>query len=96
MFILLIDANAHVGGEVSEHVGCGSCAEDQNLNGAAFHDVLRTQRLCLPATFEEFNPQMYTWTCHRTGTHHRNDYIAIPLDWAADAISTTVLEDIDT
>ena len=50
--ILLIDANAHVGSEVSVHVGCGSCAEDQNLNGAPVHDVLRTLHLCVPATFE--------------------------------------------
>ena len=35
-------------------------------------------------------------TCHRTGTHHRNDYNAVPLEWAADAISSSVLEDVDT
>ena len=89
-------AHRCVGSEVSEHVGCGRCAEDQNFNGAYFDDVFRTQRLCLPATLEEFNLRMHTWTCHTTGTHHRNDYIAIPLDWAADAISTAVLEDVDT
>ena len=92
--ILLIDINAHVGSEVSEHVGCGGCAQDQNFNGVSFHDVLRI-RLC-PNTFEEFDPQKYTRTCHRTATHHRNDYIAVPLEWAADSISSAVLEDIDT
>ena len=29
--ILLIDADAHVGSEVSVDVGCGGCAEDQKL-----------------------------------------------------------------
>ena len=43
------------------------------------NDVLRVLHLCVPATFEEHDPQKYTWTCHRTGTHHRNDYIAVPL-----------------
>ena len=57
--IFSIDADAHVGSEVSGHVGCGGCAEDQNFNGAAFHDVLRAQRLCLPATFEAFVPDVH-------------------------------------
>ena len=94
--ILLIDANAHVGSEVSEHVGSGACAEDQNFKGASFHDVLRALRLCVNATFDEFAPQKYTWTCHRTGTHHRNDYIAVPLEWVSDAISSSVLKDVNT
>ena len=65
--ILLIDANAHLGSEVSEHVGSGGYAELQNLNGASFHDVLRALHLCVPETFEVHDPQKYTWTCHRTG-----------------------------
>ena len=52
--------------------------------------------VCVCPTCEEFDPQRYTWACHRTGTHHRNDYFAAPLQWAADTISSAVLEDINT
>ena len=88
---LLIDANAHVGGEVSEHVGGLVVLRIKIAMVLPFmmFSELRASA-CLPLS------QMYTWTCHRTGTHHRNDYIAIALDWAADAISIAVLEDIDT
>eukprot|EP00969_Alexandrium_andersonii_P047557 2086775-Alexandrium_andersonii.AAC.1 len=50
--IWLLDANARVGSEPTDHVGEYS-PDPENQSGAAFHAALRNHQVRSPSTFEE-------------------------------------------
>ena len=78
--IMLVDANAHVGSCVTQHVG-QSGAEQEDECGAAFHEALVQLQLAAPATLlDGAGP---TWLCPRTGRWKRCDYVLVPLEWTA-------------
>jgi len=73
--ILFIDANAHVGSQLSTHVGPVH-PEVQDQCGGFYHDFLRETNLMLPATFS-FQGSLAD---SKTFKHaHRNDYVAVPV-----------------
>ena len=78
--LVFADANGRLGSRTSEAVqGCN--AEEENPNGACFHEFLQTWRLWVPATFDAFHTGPgFTWT-HPNGGQSRIDYIAVPVRW---------------
>ena len=88
--ILLIDANAHVGSEVSVS-GAGFV---QRITTSIVHPFMMSSELSVCVCLRILRSSTLRGTRGlRTGTHHRSDYIAVPLEWAADTISSAVLED---
>ena len=80
--LLMIDANGRLGTVVSEAVGPGGYAQDEDSNGSLFHHALQQLQLFAPATFCDFNRTDYTWISE-PGALHRIDYVAVPRDWTA-------------
>ncbi|CAE7762507.1 unnamed protein product [Symbiodinium microadriaticum] len=82
-WIMLLDANARVGSEVTDFVG-GWQADEQDLNGELFHGLLSYLSCWLPATFYQYalgdGGTLYQ---KRNSSIVRSDYIAVPLEWAA-------------
>ena len=78
--IVLTDANARLGTRISSAVH-GHYAEEENDNGACFHEFLLAQHLWVPSTFSEFHVGPgHTWT-HPAGKQSRIDFIAVPAGW---------------
>ena len=87
--ILLADANARVGGLVSDSVGPHG-AEEESKTAPDFHQFLAETSLQLPSTFAGCHSGIcHTWTSP-TGLRHRIDYIAVPAAWPLSCIQTHV------
>eukprot|EP00969_Alexandrium_andersonii_P355164 15443781-Alexandrium_andersonii.AAC.1 len=79
--VLCIDANARVGSFADHCIG-PHAAEEENEQGAMFHEALLGARMVLPATFSHFGPleTAHTWQSSE-GEKHRLDDIAVPETW---------------
>ena len=89
--LLLADANARVGSQVTDHVG-DHHATEENEAGHALHDFLHQQSLFLPQTFAHcHNGASDTWT-HPNGAEARLDYIGLPLGFGDATVTTQVGE----
>ena len=78
--LVLVDANARVGSRISNAIQ-GHHAEEENGNGACFHEFLIASHLWVPSTFSSFHMGPgHTWT-HAAGNQSRIDYIAVPSRW---------------
>ena len=87
--ILLADANARLGGLVSDSVGPHG-AEEESKTASDFHQFLAETTLQLPSTFVGCHSGIcHTWTSP-TGLRHRIDYIAVPITWPLSCIQTHV------
>ena len=94
-FVLLADANAHLGSIPSPSVGAHQ-PEEENGAGEIFHAFLQQQGAHLPATFEDnhIGPG-HTWTSP-SGVQHRLDYVVVPLSWAGFWLHSAVLFDTES
>ncbi|CAE7844850.1 unnamed protein product [Symbiodinium necroappetens] len=93
--ILLADANARVGGLVSDSVSSHG-AEEESTTAPDFHQFLAEFSLQLPSTFDECHSGVcHTWVSP-TGQCHRIDYIAVPLTWPLSGLSTFVWDTFES
>eukprot|EP00435_Cladocopium_sp_Y103_P016108 s4736_g4.t1 len=92
--ILLVDANARVGGFPSESAGSWQAEEDSDKSGP-FLDYLHQQSLWLPATFEDYQQGPGGTWCHNSGKWLRNDFNWIPEGWSYEKVSASVSTEID-
>ena len=92
--VVLTDSNGHLGSASSTAVGTAG-AECENQAGAAFNAFLVSSGLCVPSTFPEYHQgQHFTWRiCSSLG--HRLDYVAVPEEWSAGALVSSVWHDFD-
>ena len=91
--LLLADANAKVGAETCELIGDHG-AEQGDAKAWPFTSFLRFHSLWLPCTFSCHEGPTGTWR-HPNGTWLRNDYVALPSQWAVKACSSWIATDID-
>ena len=86
---LCVDANARLGTHLSGAVGSFS-PEEENDNGFRFHQLLQSNRLCVPSTFEEciydMDDEQGAWLA-KNGWK-RIDYIALPTQFMDGHIKT--------
>ena len=78
--VLLVDANARLGSQSSEAVGCGGFRQDEDDGGAYFHRTLLQLGLWLPATFGDEDRAAFAWVS-TAGQRHRIDHVAVPAAW---------------
>ena len=92
--ICMIDANARVGGRVSEAIGDAG-AQPEDFAGECLHRFAVANRLFLPATMRSWHDggQHHTWT-GSAGVQHRIDYVLLPAGFCPTG-SATVRADID-
>ena len=84
----------HLGSASSTAVGTAG-AECENQAGAAFHACLVSSGLCVPSTFPEYHQgQHLTWKIG-SSLGHRLDYVAVPEEWSAGALVSSVWHDFD-
>ncbi|CAE7877966.1 unnamed protein product [Symbiodinium sp. KB8] len=94
-YIVLTDANAHLGSVETDHVG-GHGVEPENWEGECFHEFLCQAGACLPSTFALHVGQNWTWRAPgQAATVHRLDYVAIPTEWKSFVTESTVWCDIE-
>ncbi|CAE7725886.1 unnamed protein product [Symbiodinium sp. CCMP2456] len=81
-FLVLADANAHVGSVTTEAVGPWG-AEEENMEGVAFHDFLLSVNGYVPSTWEAHHTgQHWTWASpDHFAAHHRLDFVVTPKRW---------------
>ena len=91
--IVLADANARVGSEVSQCIGPFG-AEPENIAGECFHAWLHEHSLFVPQTDDAFHHGCHTTWQHSSGGEARLDYIAIDQALRNSAIKTC-LADVD-
>jgi len=92
--ILLVDANARIGGEPCQHIGPHQ-AEKHTGKEDGFVQFVRSQGLFLPATFQCCHTgDGGTWL-HPTGTWCRNDFVGLPVDWHYEFCHSWISTDID-
>ena len=92
--VVLADANAWLGSLISPHVS-DLDPEAENPAGASFHHFLADQDLWVPSTFARCHTgSSPTWTSP-SGHQHRLDYVAVPLGWPPDAVSSRVQLDFE-
>lgn len=92
--ILLVDANARIGGEPCQHIGPHQ-AEKHTGEEEGFTQFVRSQGLFLPATFQYCHTgDGGTWL-HPKGTWCRNDFVALQVDWHYEFCKSWVSTDID-
>ncbi|CAE7722641.1 unnamed protein product, partial [Symbiodinium microadriaticum] len=81
-WIMLLDANARLGSETSASVGDWQ-ADEQDLNGELFRELLTYLACWLPATYHDSafgdGGTLYQ---KRNCAIVRSDYVAVPLEWA--------------
>jgi len=96
--VLLIDANARVGGRITSAIGCGGLCEEESPQGEHLHTTLLMHGLVLPDTLVNKTTATTggTWKAPRSGKWSRIDYIAVPAPWRATVASTSVAYDWDT
>ena len=83
------DANAKVGSITSKHIHCHG-EEEENYNGACFHNFLARTGSWLPATWQEYHVgESYTWV-HPCGSTSRIDYVGLPLEWSTARVTSSV------
>ena len=93
--IILADANARVGRNLSCHVGSWN-TEDGGDKAEPFEDFLARHDLLLPSTFTEYHQgPSATWT-HSRGQTSRIDYIGVPMTWQTTAMESWVCNDLET
>ncbi|CAE7197699.1 unnamed protein product [Symbiodinium sp. CCMP2592] len=81
-FVILADANAHLGDVLTAATGeAGS--EPENAEGECFQKYLQDVGGCLPSTFARCHRgEHWTWTSPGlNGVRHRLDYVGVPLEW---------------
>ena len=80
-FLLLADANAHVGSIETDSIGQVG-AESENWEGECFHSFLCDCAGFLPSTSDVHEGQPWTWSAPGDDpVKHRLDYIALPQTW---------------
>ena len=81
-YIILTDANAHLGAAPTESVNTFG-AEPENLEGVIFHEFLLSVEGFLPSTSDLCHSgQHWTWAAPEAmNVHHRLDFIVIPQRW---------------
>eukprot|EP00435_Cladocopium_sp_Y103_P019087 s843_g4.t1 len=93
-FVLLTDANAHVGSEPCDAIGDHQ-AEECDPRSEGFTNFIRQHGLWIPATFAHCHQGPgVTWR-HARGTWSRNDYVCLPGAWKLEACTSWISEDID-
>ena len=91
--VLLVDANARVGGDTCEAIGAHG-PEHGGDKALPFTSFVREHGLWLPSTFPcHFGPTG-TWR-HPSGSWHRNDYIGLSTFWPITNCKSWVSDDID-
>ena len=94
-FILLADANAHLGSLPTPSVGDHQ-PETENGAGEVFHSFLQQHGGHLPSTFADNHVGPgHTWTAP-SGVQHRLDYVVVPLAWADFWLHSEVLFDTES
>ena len=84
--VILVDANGHLGSECTDAVGPVG-QETENEPGRCFHSLLLRHSLFLPSTFPSCHiGESPTWFSSG-GVPHQLDYIALPAQWKASAVS---------
>ena len=79
--LLLVDANARLGSQVSDAVG-GHQAEEQDHSGCELHQYLERFDLWIPSTFGMHQKgDGGTWCHPRTELWSRGDYVGLPKAW---------------
>lgn len=93
--VLLLDANARVGSEVSNHIGPHH-HETQDLGGDLLHEYLCATSCWLPATFDQCHDGLSgTWYHPRTEGWCRGDFVGLPVGWTISQCQSWVSDDID-
>ena len=93
--ILLVDANARLGSQLSDAVG-GHQAEEQDHGGQEIQAYLKHFALWIPSTFYEHQKgQGGTWKHPRTGAWLRGDYVGLPKDWQLTRCEANIDMEID-
>ena len=88
--ILLTDANAMVGHDISDQIGPLDGA-DGGSKADPFIEFVHRHQIFLPSTFEAFHKgPSSTWT-HSSGQQRRIDFIGLPLQWNLDSCSSWTL-----
>ena len=93
--ILLVGANARVGGHPSQHIGSLD-AEDGGDKAEPFEDVVVRHNLILPSTHAEHHEGPSTTWTHARGQESRIDYVGVPMHWATTALQSWVQSDFET
>ena len=92
--VVLTDSNGHLGSVSSTAVGTAG-AEWENQAGSAFHDFLVSNGLFVPSTFPEYHQGRHiTWKVG-SSVGHRLDYVAVPEEWCAGDLASSVWYDFD-
>ena len=92
--VVFTDSNGHLGSASSSAVGMAG-AECENQAGAAFHAFLVSHGLFVPSTFPEYHQgQHLTWKVG-SSSGHRLDYVAVPEEWCAGDLVSSVWHDFD-
>ena len=92
--VVLTDSNGHLGSVSSTAVGTAG-AEWENQAGLAFHDFLVSHGLFVPSTFPEYHQgRHFTWKV-ASPVGHRLDYVAVPEEWGACDLASSVWHDFD-
>ena len=94
--VMMIDANASIGGTESEHVG-GHHGDAEDMSGFSFHTLLASRRLWLPSTFAECHEgDTATFFNSHTGPGHRLDFVAISMQRAISCVESSWVDaDLD-
>ena len=94
--ILLLDASARLGSNISTSAGdCGFC-EQESVAGGFFHKYMLDNELCALAILAVFHTaDQFTWTSLQ-GTRHRIDYVVLPRDWVGAVTDCSVFTDLTT
>ena len=93
--VLLLDANARVGSEISNQIGSHH-HETQDLGGDLLHEYLCATSSWLPSTFEQFHEgPSGTWYHPRTEVWCRGDFVGLPSGWKLSTCQSWVSEEID-
>ena len=94
-FLILADANAHVGRPSTDHVGEHQF-EAENMPGEVFHAFLHRVGGLLPSTFEQFHSgDGHTWVAPG-GARHRLDFVIVPLAWACFSMRSAVVYELES
>ena len=88
--ILLTDANALVGHDISHLIGPLD-GSDGGSKADAFIEFVHRHQILLPATFEHYHSgPSPTWT-HSSGQQRRIDYVGLPAQWTLDECAAWTL-----